>query len=407
MDSLAAEGNIDESIQCWRAIYLAQLGMSDEARQLVRSINAIMNHASAQQNRVRVLVPAWLGDFDESRRQLEKFVTRCRDSEELYHAACLAAQVARAATQHDARTAADLRRQSLDLLRTAVLRGWHDVNQLQSDPDLVPLREETDFAALVTQLAASRYYAGLWRSRLPFETRVLCDLPLEEQRRRCEEHHADGFRPMAVAVGVLDGPAQPTSATIWYRPLPPIPVADLVERTMFIEYFPQWSGSVEKLVDALQAVDDAPLRSGIVLAIGSIENAAVEAKQAWEPVLSDWHGTQPDSGVHGAVAFALRSWGLPVPTSEKRGQLPAEFEWRATKKGLTMIRIPAGRIERPLIPSLDYPDYDQTPDENERAEGRKTICIENEFWLSDCEVTAGLFLEFLSDKEAEQPQVQK
>ena len=65
------------------------------------------------------------------------------------------------------------------------------------------------------------------------------------------------------------------------------------------------------------------------------------------------------------------------------------FNWRVTKLGLTLLRIPAGHVERPAAPQV--------------GEDRKTIRIEQDFWLSDREVTVGQFQQFLNDKDAEKP----
>ena len=97
------------------------------------------------------------------------------------------------------------------------------------------------------------------------------------------------------------------------------PAWDPVQRTTFIEWFPKWSGNVGTLKAVLDAADDAPLRSGISLALGSLTEVSAETKQAWEPVLANWHTRHPDSGVHSAAGWALRSWGLSPPTIESQG----------------------------------------------------------------------------------------
>ena len=163
-----------------------------------------------------------------------------------------------------------------------------------------------------------------------------------------------------------------------------------MQRTTFIEWFPKWSGNVAALKAVLDAADDdASLRSGISLALGSLTEVSAETKQAWEPVLANWHTRHPDSGVHSAAGWALRSWGLSPPTIESQDDLREGFNWRVTKMGLTLLRIPAGHVERPAAPRMD--------------EDRKTIRIEKEFWLSDREVTVGQFQQFLNDKDAEKP----
>ncbi len=163
---------------------------------------------------------------------------------------------------------------------------------------------------------------------------------------------------------------------------------DPIQRTMFIEHFPKWAGSVDKLVKAVKTTHDNPLRSGIVLAIGSITEPTTDAKQAWEPVLGKWHRNETDSGLHSATGWALRSWGLSVPNLEAGHR--NGFDWYVTKTGLTMIRIPAGQVERA---------------KGHAGEECKTIRIEQDFWLCDCEVTLGQFTAFLNedDEGAERP----
>ena len=85
---------------------------------------------------------------------------------------------------------------------------------------------------------------------------------------------------------------------------------DPVQRTMFIEWFPKWSGNVEKLTTVLNACNDSSLRSGFSLALGSIPQVEADAKKAWEPVFANWFMHQPDSGVHSAAGWAMCSWGL-------------------------------------------------------------------------------------------------
>jgi formylglycine-generating enzyme required for sulfatase activity len=174
------------------------------------------------------------------------------------------------------------------------------------------------------------------------------------------------------------------------EPQPGETVFDPVQRTMFIEWFPKWSGSVERLVDSIQNTRRPVAAVWSVLGGGEYRGTDADAKKAWQGLWSDWHVNQPDGGTHSASGWALRAWELPVPSlSDNQGERP-EFDWRVTPKGLTMIRIPAGEVER--------------PDGQAGWEPRKTIRVETDFWLSAHEVTAGQFLEFLSDPQAERPE---
>lgn len=181
----------------------------------------------------------------------------------------------------------------------------------------------------------------------------------------------------SIAAAMLRGEPKPSKSEF-----------DPIQRTVFIRSFPIWSGPVEKLVDeelvkGVKPADDASLRSGISLAIGSITEPSKEARTAWEGVLRDWYVNKADSGTHSAAEWALRSWGLSIKhdgihTGERKG-----WDWCVTETGLTMIHIPAGQVKTPQ------------DDEGER----ETIRVEQDFWLSDREITVGLFRQFVDDSE--------
>ncbi len=164
---------------------------------------------------------------------------------------------------------------------------------------------------------------------------------------------------------------------------------DPVQRTMFIEHVPICAGSISQLTDVFRPGDGTSLRSGICLAIGGTNEPSADAKKRWQELWAQWYESQPDSGTHSATGWALRTWDVAPPEIPKQQSNRDQFHWQETKAGLTMVLIPAGGVERPESPN--------------GGKARKTIRIENEFWLSDREVTVGQFLGFLNDKEAEKP----
>ncbi|MEO1982871.1 MAG: hypothetical protein ABGZ24_20370, partial [Fuerstiella sp.] len=87
---------------------------------------------------------------------------------------------------------------------------------------------------------------------------------------------------------------------------------DPIQRTLFIEECATWHGDLSKLVQFVADSVDVSLRSGMVLAVGSVPAADVSApeKQAWEPVLVNWYATAPDTTTHSAAGWALRNWKL-------------------------------------------------------------------------------------------------
>ena len=123
----------------------------------------------------------------------------------------------------------------------------------------------------------------------------------------------------SIAAGMLKGGPEPGETAF-----------DPVQRTMFIEWFPDWPGSVENLVELIDGASDPCLRSGFCLAVGSIEEPSVDAKGAWHKTWSNWYANQPDSGIHGASKWSLQAWGLRAPVIPAKRLTHPTFNWRVT-----------------------------------------------------------------------------
>jgi serine/threonine protein kinase/formylglycine-generating enzyme required for sulfatase activity len=159
---------------------------------------------------------------------------------------------------------------------------------------------------------------------------------------------------------------------------------DPIQRTLFIELFPKWTGDVPNLAKMLRDTTNPSLRSGIALAIGGTEQQNRASRESWKRVFEGWYLDARDAGTHGAAAWALREWGVPEIPSEKRQR--ADCDWQLTKLGLTMIRIPAGEF--------------WTEDDQIGRRNQIRVKVDDEFWISDREVSVGLFQQFLGDPEA-------
>ena len=161
---------------------------------------------------------------------------------------------------------------------------------------------------------------------------------------------------------------------------------DPIERTMLVDTFPSWHGSVEQLATDLRSVEDGEFRSGLAMAIGSIakDELTLAEKQAWQGVFDDWYRTAPDAATHSASGWALRNWSLPLPDVPVSAEPPADRDWWHTPSGLTLVRIPAGEFVRR--------DDDGQGDP-------QTVRISRDFWLSDREVSVDLFLQFVNDPD--------
>ncbi len=389
LELLVAEPSVSGEARLYHALCLAQLGKKEEARVALASLSDAMGRTEISV-RGRILMHAWLGEMSESLQILDEFAAqRDTTAAALYSLAGVAAQLTRIRQNHDRREIAACQQRTLELLRRAYTVGVGKFVNIKEDPDFAPLHGDPDFESLVNEFTEKPCYTGTWQMTDRWESWCDFALPLEEQWHAAKTPASAGFRPWAAAATVLRNQLTPCTTLVWRRPHLSLPSWNPVQRTMFIQCFPAWCGPVEKLADVLQSSDDAALRSGMCLAIGSVQEPSTKARDVWQDLWSQWHARHADGGTHSASGWALRNWGAPLP---KLSPQPAgddrASDWQLTQTGLTMIRIPAGQIDR-------------LNDEFIRPL-RRTICISEDFWLSDCEISAAQYLAFLKDVDAEQ-----
>jgi formylglycine-generating enzyme required for sulfatase activity len=170
---------------------------------------------------------------------------------------------------------------------------------------------------------------------------------------------------------------------------------DPVQRTILIDTFELWHGDAAELAPMVAETSDAAFRSGICLAVGSIggEAATPEVKQAWEHLLLDWYRNAPDSGTHSASGWTLRQWQVPLPDIPASDEPVNGRQWYVNSVQMTMLRIPEGEFVR--------------IDEARNAKPQE-VTLKRPFYLSDREVSVGLFQQFKqfmddADLEHEKP----
>ena len=157
---------------------------------------------------------------------------------------------------------------------------------------------------------------------------------------------------------------------------------DPIERTSFIAEFPKWHGDLENLAGVLQKTDSSSFRSGICLAIGSVDRVSRRTKQTLQEVLVEWYQNMPDTGTHSSSGWALRNWGLTIPPIDHTANFPRDHSWWEVSHQLTMLKIPDGSVDR-LNNGLPVGE----------------IAISRPYWISDREISTGLFNQFIRDAE--------
>ena len=148
-----------------------------------------------------------------------------------------------------------------------------------------------------------------------------------------------------------------------------------VQRTRFISEFGSWHGDLSTLVDTLSSETHRCVVSGILLGLAGDTEPMPTERTAWQSRLEQLGRTSNGAAVHGAARLVMQRWGLPLPEFESSAAAPTQRDWWVTPSGITMVRIPRGRV---------------------KAQD-SFIEIEREFWLSDREITVAAFKEFVQD----------
>ena len=162
---------------------------------------------------------------------------------------------------------------------------------------------------------------------------------------------------------------------------------DPTPRTAFIVGFSRWHEDVPSLAAFLEDAD-ADFRSGLLAAMALVpwDELNQDGREALHKAVAKLYTDAPDAATHSAAYCVLTNWKLPVPELKGTPGLPPERNWFVNGQGVTMIRIPAGTF----VMGDDRGDYD---DEKPAHQVR----ITRDFFLSDREVTRGLFERFVAE----------
>lgn len=161
-------------------------------------------------------------------------------------------------------------------------------------------------------------------------------------------------------------------------------------RVRFIHLFPTWHGDLAAVLESLRSVDDPAFRSGLCLALGSIDLARLssETQRALDAVLTDLYTSDPDGGTHGAAGWALGRRGSPLPELPRTQGPIGGRRWFVNRQGMTLVTIEPGLFhcyDYELPPSWDGP--------------LQTVVLTRPFFMADREVTAEGYRRFLESDD--------
>ncbi len=161
---------------------------------------------------------------------------------------------------------------------------------------------------------------------------------------------------------------------------------DPTPRGTLIDLFQSWHGDLSALPAPLRRCDDEACRSGLCAALGRVDPATLssEVHQELADVLSELYREAAHGGTHSAADWALRQWKEPLPTIEPTRGPPRGRRWFVNREGLTMIELAPGVV----------------------TQGATVLVLTRPFFLSNREVSLGLFRRFLektNDPRLKQP----
>jgi serine/threonine protein kinase/formylglycine-generating enzyme required for sulfatase activity len=168
---------------------------------------------------------------------------------------------------------------------------------------------------------------------------------------------------------------------------------DPAQRTIFIDESSSWHGNLARLAVRGEKLSDPNLRSAICMAVGSIsaDRLTLSETTAWIPIMGKWYRAAADNITHSAAGWALRQWYVDLPALATSSDPVDSRDWFVNSLGMTMLKIRRGQLNR------DGLVEDSTGRRTKQTQQSATQI--QAFYLSDCEVSQGLFQAFLNDPE--------
>ncbi len=428
-----------------QTIAMARLKRVDEARAgLGRYLSG--DPSTRDRTAFAATVAAALGEGEEEAfKALESALAeQGEDLEWSLLAAGAYAQGARFA--RDDHLAAARRDRAIALVAQAAGGGEVDFNRLERDFDLDPLRLDPRWPDVVQPSRPDRRYATVWSADPRFESLALYGLDPATARRRGRDLTARGYRPIAASVARTKTGAPLLALSVWHRPLvqesareelgqrQARAAAGLLRlgraeavwpllrhspdprvRSFLINWLKELGANAHPLIAEFDRLDKGPqpalapgvsphqavvfhpetsTRRALVLALGSFPIESLDAGDAARLTqrFLELHRDDPDAGIHGATAWALRSWGKGTELqAASAGPVPLESRgprrWFRDAQGRDHA-ILEGPIEFLVGSPQTEPDHDST------TETLRTCIIPRRFAVSLNEVTKAEFQRF-------------
>jgi formylglycine-generating enzyme required for sulfatase activity len=262
-----------------------------------------------------------------------------------------------------------------------------------------------------------------------YESRVLQGMSPEEQVESCERLIAGGFRPRVISVVTSPLSGSQTTISVWYRKVLSETAKDRLAkrqanaaiallqvkrsvhvwpilkhradprtRSYLVHRFSPLEISPAIVADELERQTDCSTRRALILILGEYSEQQLVSldKAKWTSRLLDHYANDPDPGIHGAIAWTLRQWGLhsELKRVEQRlstGKLEGNRNWYLTQAGKTLSIIP--RPGETVIGSPPW-EADREGGPEGGVEMQRCVSIDHAFAIMCHQVTVDDFLRF-------------
>lgn len=358
----------------YRAITYARLGQEKEAKQDLARYQELSTTAGRGAV-VEAIVAAYLGTDEDGMQRLDTSIAaHANRPAVLFDASCAYAVASGHLADRDPTKAKLYAERALNLLQTAIAKGYQNYDQLQSNANLDALRGRPDFAALLEAGKLNRHYAAIWHPVPGLTSKEVHGLSPSEHLARCQQLIAEGYRPVSFSAAAVQNQTVPVTASVWQRPIVPDEQVEQLAlrqakaavallklnqeqlvwpllqhrpdprlRSALVDGFHRLNVDPRKLIRRLQEEPDVAARRALLLALGHFAESAItpEEHAALLPDLLELYKTDPDPGIHSAVAWVLRRWNQ----AESLRQIDREFatglathprQWYVNQQGQTL-----------------------------------------------------------------------
>jgi serine/threonine protein kinase/formylglycine-generating enzyme required for sulfatase activity/tetratricopeptide (TPR) repeat protein len=381
-----------------RAIAHARLGHKDQAKADLekREKFEIGTRIDSQKLYLAVIVAAELGDgTDTALEALEAALKKRPQNSDLhYHAARAYALASQALAKKDQAKGTELAERAIRLLGTAIENGYTDYQHMQDDADLDPLRELPAFAEILKAGHLDRSYTAVWSGDLLSEASPLLGLDPTSHLQRCRALVSQGYRMVSLSVARTSSDGEPVTTSVWRCPVITEETRDQLAKRQAraaiallrigkaAEFMPllrhsadprirsfivNWLNPLgadpktiaaeldrllptseptpaegQQFMDAVLFHPETSQRRALILALGTY-GTEILSPGGREPLISkilNLYRTDPDAGIHGAIAWTLRQWKQQERLKEVDAQLMnqkdrGERRWFVNSQGQT------------------------------------------------------------------------